>query len=222
MSDKAIRSSGVRTGQHTVVHMMRHGEVHNPDGILYGRLPGFRLSETGRVQAQTVADSLADHDVAAVFASPLQRAQETATPIAAAHGLEIVTNEDLIESDNVFEGLKVSVGDGALSKPRHWPKLRDPFTPSWGEPYIQLAHRMLGAATTARDAARGHEVVCVSHQLPVYTLRRFLEGQRLWHDPRRRQCSLASVTSLIYDGDALIDIVYSEPAGASDPLITGA
>ncbi|AZZ79693.1 MULTISPECIES: histidine phosphatase family protein [Gordonia] len=207
---------------HTIVHMMRHGEVDNPEGILYGRLPGFRLSGTGRSQAQTVADALADHDVKAVFASPLQRAQETATPIAAAHGLSIQTNDDLIEADNVFEGLKVSVGDGALSKPRHWPKLRDPFTPSWGEPYIQLAHRMLAAANKARDAARGHEAICVSHQLPVYTLRRFLEGQRLWHDPRRRQCSLASLTSLIYDDDALVDIIYSEPAGASDPLATGA
>ncbi|MDL9936090.1 histidine phosphatase family protein [Gordonia sp. ABSL1-1] len=207
---------------HTIVHMMRHGEVHNPEGILYGRLPGFRLSDIGRGQAQTVADTLADHDVTAVFASPLQRAQETATPIAAAHDLSILTNDDLIEADNVFEGLRVSVGDGALSKPRHWPKLRDPFTPSWGEPYIQLAHRMLAAANKARDAARGHEAVCVSHQLPVYTLRRFLEGQRLWHDPRRRQCSLASLTSLVYDDDALVDIIYSEPAGASDPLATGA
>ena len=207
---------------HTIVHMMRHGEVANPDGILYGRLPGFRLSDTGRAQARKVADALADHDVTTVFASPLQRAQETATPIAAAHGLPIITNDDLIEADNVFEGLKVSVGDGALSKPRHWPKMRDPFTPSWGEPYIQLAHRMLAAANKARDAAKGHEAVCVSHQLPVYTLRRFLEGQRLWHDPRRRQCSLASLTSLIYEDDALVDIIYSEPAGASDPLATGA
>ncbi|MFC9978667.1 histidine phosphatase family protein [Gordonia sp. NPDC127522] len=207
---------------HTIVHMMRHGEVDNPDGILYGRLPGFRLSGDGQAQARKVADTLADHDVKAVFASPLQRAQETATPIAAAHGIPILTNDDLIEADNVFEGLKVSVGDGALSKPRHWPKLRDPFTPSWGEPYIQLAHRMLAAANKARDAARGHEAVCVSHQLPVYTLRRFLEGQRLWHDPRRRQCSLASLTSLIYDDDALVDIIYSELAGSSDPLATGA
>ncbi|AUH67057.1 MULTISPECIES: histidine phosphatase family protein [Gordonia] len=206
----------------TIVHLMRHGEVHNPEGILYGRLPGYRLSDTGRAQAQLVADTLADHDITHVFASPLQRAQETATPIAKAHGLEITTVTDLIEADNQFEGLKVSVGDGALSKPRHWLKLRDPFTPSWGEPYIQIAHRMLAAASTARDAARGHEAICVSHQLPVYTLRRFLEGQRLWHDPRVRQCSLASLTTLIYDDDALVDIVYSEPAGESDPRVTGA
>ncbi|WP_026917396.1 histidine phosphatase family protein [Gordonia shandongensis] len=206
----------------TIVHLMRHGEVHNPEGVLYGRLPGYRLSETGRAQARAVAESLADHDISHVFASPLQRAQETATPIAETHGVQISTTDDLIEADNQFEGLKVAVGDGALGKPRHWFKLRDPFTPSWGEPYIQIAHRMLAAANCARDAARGHEAVCVSHQLPVYTLRRFLEGQRLWHDPRVRQCSLASLTSLIYDGDALVDIVYSEPAGASDPRITGA
>ncbi|GAB2641946.1 histidine phosphatase family protein [Gordonia jinhuaensis] len=206
----------------TVVHMMRHGEVYNPDGILYGRLPGFRLSSDGVAQANKVADVLADHDITHVFASPLQRAQQTATPIAAAHGLTIETDDRLIEADNVFEGLRVSVGDGALRRPRHWAKLRDPFTPSWGEPYIHIAHRMLAAATKAREAAQGHEAVCVSHQLPVYTLRRFLEGQRLWHDPRARQCSLASLTSLLFDGDALVDIVYSEPAGSSDPLTTGA
>ena len=96
MSEKIIRSSGTRTGEHTVVHMMRHGEVFNPSGILYGRLPGFALSETGRGQAQAVADAFADHEIAAVFASPLQRAQETATPIATSHGLEIITNDDLI------------------------------------------------------------------------------------------------------------------------------
>ncbi|GAA4664204.1 histidine phosphatase family protein [Gordonia humi] len=206
----------------TIVHMMRHGEVHNPEGILYGRLPGFRLAENGRDQAQRVSDALADHDITHVFASPLQRAQETATPIASSHGLRIETIDNLIEAGNQFEGLRVAVGDGALRQPRHWPKLRNPFTPSWGEPYINIAHRMLGAANEARDAARGHEAVCVSHQLPVYTLRRFLEGRRLWHDPRIRQCSLASLTSLVYDDDELVDIVYSEPAGASDPRITGA
>lgn len=208
--------------ERTVVHVMRHGEVHNPEGILYGRLPGFRLSDQGAAQAIKVASVLADHDITYAVASPLQRAQETMAPIAKEHGLTVQTDERLIEADNVFEGLKVSIGDGALRKPRHWPKMRDPFTPSWGEPYIQIAHRMLAGATAARDAARGHEAIIVSHQLPVYTLRRFLEGKRLWHDPRSRQCSLASITSLMYDGDALVDIVYSEPAGASDPLATGA
>ncbi|AWK71528.1 MULTISPECIES: histidine phosphatase family protein [Rhodococcus] len=210
------------TQTRTIVHVLRHGEVHNPRGILYGRLPGFRLSVTGEAQARAVASVLATHDITHVVASPLQRAQETAAPIAEKHGLEIATDENLIEAGNEFEGLKVSVGDGALARPRHWWKLRDPFTPSWGEPYLQIAHRMLAAVNSARVAAVGHEAVVVSHQLPVWTLRRFLQGERLWHDPRHRQCSLASLTSLVYEGDTLIDIVYSEPAGASDPRVSGA
>ncbi|MGL4305821.1 MAG: histidine phosphatase family protein [Mycobacteriaceae bacterium] len=210
------------TPTNTIVHLLRHGEVYNPGKILYGRLPGFRLSSVGQSQAETVGKVLASHDITHVVASPLQRAQETAAPIAQAHGLSIATDDNLIEAGNQFEGLRVSVGDGALSRPRHWWKLRDPFTPSWGEPYIQIAHRMLAAASKARAAAEGHEAVCVSHQLPVWTLRLFLEGERLWHDPRRRQCGLASLTSLVYEGESLVDIVYSEPAGASDPRITGA
>ncbi|MEU2036002.1 histidine phosphatase family protein [Nocardia amamiensis] len=206
----------------TIVHVLRHGEVHNPNGILYGRLPGFSLSVAGRAQAGAVARTLADHDIALVIASPLQRAQETAEAIAVQHDLIVRTDENLIEAGNTFEGLRVSVGDGALRKPRHWWKLRDPFTPSWGEPYLQIAHRMLAAVNKARVEAAGREAVLVSHQLPVWTLRRFLQGQRLWHDPRQRQCSLASLTSLVYHGDTLVDIVYSEPAGGSDPSVHGA
>lgn len=206
----------------TIVHVLRHGEVNNPGGILYGRLPGFSLSVTGRAQAVAVANTLANHDITHVVASPLERAQQTAGPIAQEHGLTVHTDDNLIEADNSFEGLRFGVGDGALRKPKHWLKLRNPFTPSWGEPYIQIAHRMLAAVNKARAEAAGHEAVCVSHQLPVWTLRRFLQGDRLWHDPRRRQCSLASLTSLVYVGDTLVDIVYSEPAGASDPTVTGA
>jgi broad specificity phosphatase PhoE len=213
---------GVERAQRTVVHVVRHGEVHNPAGILYGRLPGFRLSDNGRDQADVVAKALADADVAAVVASPMQRAQETAAPIAAAHGLEIRTDGELIEASNLFEGLDVSIGDGVLRRPEHWWKLRDPFTPSWGEPYLQIAHRMLAAVHRARAAAPGHEVVCVSHQLPIWTLRRFLTGRRLWHDPRRRQCALASVTSLVFEGTRFVGVRYSEPAGGSNPMQTGA
>lgn len=210
------------TGVRTIVHLLRHGEVRNPAGILYGRLPGFGLSGTGCDQAELVAKALADADLAAVVASPLQRAQETAEPIAAVHGLEIVTDERLIEAGNRFEGQKVSVGDGALRRPEHWPKLRDPFTPSWGEPYLQIAHRMLGAVHRARELAAGREALCVSHQLPIWTLRRFVTGRRLWHDPRRRQCALASLTSLVFTDAQLTQLQYSEPAGFSDPTQTGA
>jgi broad specificity phosphatase PhoE len=197
----------------TVVHLMRHGAVHNPGGILYGRLPGFPLSDLGVRQAEQVAAHLDQHDVVHVVASPLLRAQQTAAPIAARHGVQVVTDEGLIEADNVFEGARVSVGDGALRDPRNWPKLRNPFRPSWGEPYREIADRMLAAVSRARECAAGHEAVCVSHQLPICAVIRHLTGQRLWHDPRRRQCSVASLTSLVYVGASLVEVVYSQPAG---------
>jgi len=197
----------------TTVHMMRHGEVYNPKGILYGRLPGFHLSDKGQRQAQAVADALAERDVVLVVASPLERAQETAAPIAARHGLAVETDTDLIESTNYFQGRRVSPGDGAWRDPRGWWQLRNPFTPSWGEPYQDIAARMITAIDKARARAAGHEAVCVSHQLPVWTLRLALTGRRLWHDPRRRQCAVASLTSFVYNGDTLVDVRYSEPAG---------
>lgn len=206
----------------TVIHLLRHGEVRNPEGILYGRLPGFLLSDLGARQAKVAAAYLADRDLAAVVSSPLDRARQTAEPIATQHGLSVVTDDDLIEADNAFEGARVSVGDGALRDPRRWSKLYNPFRPSWGEPYREIVARMLAAVRRAGDRAAGREAVCVSHQLPIWTLRRHLEGRRLWHDPRRRQCSLASLTSLVFTGDTLVEVVYTEPAGLSDPKVTGA
>jgi broad specificity phosphatase PhoE len=199
--------------EQTRVHVMRHGEVYNPDAILYGRLPGFHLSERGKAQAEAVADALAERDIAAVIASPLQRAQETAAPIAARRNLPVDTDPDLIESANFFEGRRFGPGDGAWRDPRFWWQLRNPFRPSWGEPYVQIADRMSTAVAKARARGAGHEVVCVSHQLPVWTLRQHLTGKKLWHDPRRRQCDLASLTTLVYDGDRLVDVEYSQPAG---------
>jgi broad specificity phosphatase PhoE len=200
-------------GERTTVHVMRHGEVYNPEGILYGRLPGFGLSERGQAQANAVADALADHDIVLVVASPLQRAQETAAPIAARHGLTVETDPNLIESANFFEGRGISPGDGALRDPRVWWQLRNPFRPSWGEPYTEIAERMTTAVDKARVRAAGHEAVCVSHQLPVWTLRMALTGKRLWHDPRRRDCAVGSLTSFVYDGDTLVDVNYTEPPG---------
>jgi len=197
---------------HTTVHVLRHGEVYNPDRILYGRLPDFHLSELGKQMAKAAAEALARHDVTYVVASPLDRAQETAAPIAAEFGLEIATDTRLIESANFFEGKRVSVGDGVLRNPRNWWVLRDPITPSWGEPYLAIAQRMFAALQAARVAAEGHEAVCVSHQLPIWTLRRYAEKKRLWHDPRHRQCGLASLTSFRFVDSTVVGVDYSEPA----------
>jgi len=198
--------------EHTIVHLLRHGEVYNPQGILYGRLPDFHLSEDGVLMAKAAAKWFAGRDVTALFSSPLDRAQETAAPLAETLGLEVRLDERLIEAANDFEGLKFGEGDASPAKPKNWPLFRNPFRPSWGEPYAEVVWRMGRAVGHARAAARGHEAVCVSHQLPIWTTRRAAEGHHLWHNPRNRECNLASVTSLVYESDRLVRVDYAEPA----------
>ena len=200
------------TGTRSIVHLLRHGEVHNPEGVLYGRLPGYRLSDRGEQMAQLAAEALAGHDIAAVVSSPMERAQQTAEPIAQGHGHDIAIEPLAIEADNVFEGQRVSVGDGVLRQPATWRHLWNPFRPSWGEPYDDVAARMRQAIINTRELAPGRESVLVSHQLPIWIARLDAEGRRLWHDPRSRQCNLASLTSLTFDDDDLVAITYSEPA----------
>lgn len=195
----------------TIVHLVRHGEVFNPEKLLYGRLPGYRLSSLGEQMAERIADVMAARDIAHIVASPLERAQQTATPLAQRLQQPIHADDDLIEADNVFEGKRVSVGDGVLRQPTAWKHLYNPFRPSWGEPYVEVAARMRLAITKARHAARGHEAVLVSHQLPIWVARLDAERRRFVHDPRSRQCSLASVTSLTFDDDELSVITYTEP-----------
>lgn len=195
----------------TVVHLLRHGEVDNPEGIIYGRLPGYHLSATGREMAEAAADYFADRPIVALFASPLERAQETAAPVAGRLGLQIVSDDRLIESTNHFQGLKFGVGDGSLRHPRHWGAMLNPFRPSWGEAFDHVVSRMAAVVERARLAAEGSEAVCVSHQLPIWITRRSAEGKRLWHDPRKRECALGSVTSFSYEGGRLVSISYAVP-----------
>ena len=199
----------------TVVHLVRHGEVYNPDSVLYGRLPGFRLSDLGEAMAVLAAEALKGRDVTVVRSSPLERAVQTAAPIAAEFGVAPTTEDRVIESQNFFEGKTFGVGDGSLKNPSVWRHLWNPFRPSWGEPYVEVAARVLAAVAAAREAAAGHEAVLVSHQLPIEVTRRKVEGGHLWHRPDRRKCALASITSLAYDGDRLIRVDYAEPAGES-------
>jgi broad specificity phosphatase PhoE len=202
----------------TVVHLLRHGEVHNPSGVLYGRSPGYHLSDLGQQMAQRVADVVGTRDIAHVVSSPLERAQETALPVAKARGVDVVTDERVIESTNVFEGETFGVGDGLIRKPLFWWRLWNPLRPSWGEPYREVMKRMMAAVHDARDAAAGHEAVIVSHQLPIWVTRLHVEGRMFLHDPRRRQCTLCSLTSLTYVDERLTTVRYSEPAADLLPV----
>lgn len=198
----------------TIVHLVRHGEVFNPGKILYGRIPGYHLSSRGHSMAARTAQSFADHDVAVLAASPLLRAQQTAQPIAKVTGLDIVECPEVIESGNDFEGLRTKGWRSQLWNPIRWPKMYNPLEPSWGEPFVDIADRMMGAVHDLRRKAEGHEAIVVSHQLPIVMVQRTVRGQALAHAPWNRQCDLASVTSLIFSGEDIIDIRYSTPAHA--------
>ncbi|GAA3472405.1 histidine phosphatase family protein [Nonomuraea roseola] len=196
--------------------------MHNPKGILYGRLPGYHLSETGLQMAETVAKAVADRDIVGLYSSPLERAKETAAPLADKLGLEVAIDERLIEAGNILEGRPIA---RLVRSPRNYRHFWHPGRPSWGEPYTEVVARMRSMVDTARAASRGHEAVLVSHQLPIWMIRVAAEGRRLWHDPRRRQCALASLTTFTFEGDRLVSIGYSEPAAAllkGGPSVPGA
>lgn len=198
--------------EQTIVHLVRHGEVHNPRGVLYGRLDGFHLSDLGKEMAVRVAGTLAERDITHLRVSPLERAQETARPLAEALGLKAVVDPRVIESTNKFQGKGFGQGHHTLRSPKSWALLWNPFKPSWGEPYKEVAARMMAAVYDARDAARGHEAAIVSHQLPIWVTRLHAEKRSFLHDPRKRHCTLCSVTSLHFTGDNLDRVSYSEPA----------
>ena len=202
----------------TTVHLLRHGEVHNPEGILYGRATGFHLSERGRAMADRVAERIGDRDITVLVSSPLERAQETAAPLAAARGLTVRLDDRVIESSNIFEGKRFDIQDSLVRQPQVWRSLWNPFRPSWGEPYKDVVARMWPAVLDARAEAEGHEAVVVSHQLPIWVTRLKAEGRRFLHDPRKRHCTLCSLTSFTFDGEHLVGVGYSEPAGDLIPL----
>jgi broad specificity phosphatase PhoE len=204
----------------TVVHLVRHGEVDNPEGVLYGRLPDFHLSEDGVLMAKAAAAYLAGRDVSLLLSSPLERALETAVPIAAQFGLEVRVDERLIEPWNRFEGSQFDVVRAAR-RPGAWPALANPFRPSWGEPYADIAKRMHSVMADAAHEAHGRQAVCVSHQLAIWIARRSAEKRRLWHYPTSRQCALGSVTSFTYRNGVITGISYAEPAGSRGGKVSG-
>jgi broad specificity phosphatase PhoE len=197
----------------STVHVARHGEVENPQKILYGRQPGWRLSTRGQQMAEVLGEWSKSIDLGALHVSPLQRAQETAAPIAKAHGIEITTDERLIEAGNIFEGKSFEPGSGILKHPTAWRHLYNPWKPSWGEPYDEQINRMFAAIFAAHKAANGKDAIVVSHQLPIWITRSAIEGRSMLHDPRKRECTLASVTSIHFDDEGVISgLSYSEPA----------
>ena len=211
------------------LHLVRHGEVHNPEGVLYGRLPGYFLSERGHAMAKLAADHLSTgqtaRPVVRLAASPLERAQQSAEHWADAFDLEIRTEHRIIEPTNSFEG-KTFEASGALTHPSAWPLLRNPFKPSWGEPYRAIAQRVRAAMENAWDeldeADDDGDIVMVSHQSPIWISHLDIAGKPLWHDPRKRRCQLSSITSFARVDGRFTEVDYIEPAASVDAIDKGA
>ncbi|AOX66650.1 histidine phosphatase family protein [Curtobacterium sp. BH-2-1-1] len=202
------------------IHLVRHGEVHNPDRVLYGRLPGFGLSDLGKQMALASATAWKDAsvDVRRIVASPLQRTQESAVPWSEAFGLEVALDERLIEPTNRYEGQPPGFTKRSLGRPAEWPWIANPFRPSWGEAYESIANRMLAAIATAWESVDDGDVVLVSHQLPIWMVHRRLAGEPLWHDPRKRRCDLSSITTVervpATSSGRFTEVGYADPAQA--------
>lgn len=196
------------------VHLVRHGEVANPNGILYGRLPGFGLSGLGATMAGAGSDDLAarGRDITSLAVSPLQRTRESAAPIAVAFGVEPHLDDRLIEPTNRFEGL---VMHDAVRNPKYWPFLLNPFRPGWGEAYRSIANRMRATIDDAFATPGDGDVVLVSHQLPIWITHLDLAGKRFMHDPRNRRCALSSITTIERGRTGkIVEVGYVDPGAA--------
>lgn len=206
-----------------IVHVMRHGQVHNPDGVLYGRLDGFGLSPLGHEMASLMSTHWSAVPLTHLRCSPLQRARETMAPTAALFSqLDVVIDERVIEADNIFEGKVFGASNKALRDPGMLRHVLNPLKPSWGEAYVDIAVRMrLALSDAAESAGEGGQALVVSHQLAIWIARCDAEGVPFAHDPRRRECTLASVTSFTFRQGRITSIDYSEPARDLLPVKAG-
>lgn len=197
------------------VHLIRHGEVFNPDQVLYGRLPHFRLSERGTEMAKDAAKQLAaeGRTITRLVASPLLRTQQSADPVADINGVEIITDERLIEPYNIFEGRKLTPGHVAV-RPHLYFHLRNPIRPSWGESYLSIVARMTEALDEHAAATDGGDLVLVSHQLPIWMVHLSVAGKNLVTNAPRRRCTLSSITSFERTDAGWVEVDYREPASA--------
>ena len=191
-------------GDVALVHVCRHGLVHNPSKVLYSRLPGFHLSDEGRAMASRLGDHFADVPVAHLRVSPLERARETMAPIARRHpDVSVVIDWRLIEADSRMQGQAKGPASLGLVRPANWRYFLQPD--GWGEGFQPMAARVLSAiADAAVLVGPGGQAVLVSHQAPIWAARRFAEHKSLLNIPATRQCALASVTTFAVTPDATI------------------
>lgn len=204
----------------TTIHFVRHGEVENPNHLLYERLPGFHLSNRGVRMAKATAHYFATapqmREISAIYSSPLERTQETAQQIASALQISpIILDNRLIEAENNFRGKRIGYGEGALWKNGNWKLVSNLWKPSWGESYKSIASRVGDFAREQVKNHPGEQIVAVTHESPIWSYRHLLETGHPEHNMLLRKTALASITSITYDCETMrvLSITYVDPAG---------
>lgn len=205
--------------QATTIHFVRHGEVENPNHVLYERLPGFHLSNRGLKMARATAKYIATvpqmRTISAIYSSPLERTQETAQQIASALQIgPIILDKRLIEAENNFRGKRIGYGEGALWKNNNWKLVSNLWKPSWGESYKSIAARVGDFAREQVKNHPGEQIVAVTHESPIWSYRHLLETGHAEHNMLLRKTALASITSITFDcaNMNVLSITYVDPA----------
>jgi probable phosphomutase (TIGR03848 family) len=191
--------------------LIRHGENDFvKKGRLAGRLPEVHLNEKGRKQALALAEKLASAPIKAIYSSPLERAIETAEPLAKALGLEIIPRPGLLETDcGEWQGQTVK----RLARLKPWKMLHQApslFRFPGGESVTECQQRMVREIEALRQLhALDDLVVCVGHSDPLKELVAFYIGLPLDHF-QRLSISPASITALciVEDGSRLLTLNY--------------
>lgn len=187
-----------------VVHLVRHGHVENPRKVVYGRLPGFVLSEDGRRQAEAAARRLAAHRVDRVYTSPLERARQTAEVLAAGTGAPVEVVDALLETD---------VGEAWLGRP--WSEIRTRRIHEWvtylhrphevefmAETFLAAGERMAAALRAIAGAHRGGRAAVVSHGDPIKAGVLVLTGGHV-KDLHRRAVPTGGMVDLEFSGSGV-------------------
>ncbi len=192
----------------TVILLVRHAEVHNPEDIVYGRLPRFGLSELGRAQASATAEALAREPITAIYTSPRLRARQTAAAISRFHpGAPVHVSRYLDEVRTDWQGAsweEIGRGFNMYASPRA----------DGDETIEQVAERMRRFVSRTLRRHPGETVAGVSHGDPIVIAKRALEGRELTYAAIREPDypRLASVTRFVFEDSRLVSLTSETPA----------
>ncbi|MFM8267265.1 MAG: MSMEG_4193 family putative phosphomutase [Ilumatobacteraceae bacterium] len=198
----------------TLVLLVRHGRTPTTGKVLPGRAPGLHLSDTGRNEAQRAAERIAElPKVDAVYASPLERARQTAAPIAARRGLPVRSARGLLECDfGEWTGEDLR----ALAKRPEWTSVQrapSTFTFPGGESFSAMQHRIVSTIDRLRTDHPGGTIVCVSHADPIKALVAHAVGTHL-DLFQRIVISTCSITAIAYGVGTPVVLTVNSTGGS--------